>query len=358
MSAQLSLMVTPTKLDNSEEGPPQFYILRDAFWREVPLAGAIGKPSDVRTKMDEQLTTIMAAAVDPAAARPALVVLFREFWATWIPEIVQRQVADLPRTDDDPPCLTLYVHPTLEWIPWELMHDGTDFLGLRHVIARLPIVRRGPAAVPETRVVNRVCSFLAEHLMDPAQEQEWEATFAGLPNGVTVDRFPTNGVWPMADDVTQQASADILHITCHGGLTDTVFNTVWTLNEQKESYAYGLGQNLVGQMRFAVQGGPLVFGNACQGATGVATATGLVPGLAYSFFDTGAVAFVGAFAPITKSLALKFATAFYKHLLEDGLTIGKALWQTKADFKAADEQDPSWLYYCLYGPPSTQFTMP
>ena len=143
MSAQLSLMVTPTKLDNSEEGPPQFYILRDAFWREVPLAGAIGKPSDVRTKMDEQLTTIMAAAVDPAAARPALVVLFREFWATWIPEIVQRQVADLPRTDDDPPCLTLYVHPTLEWIPWELMHDGTDFLGLRHVIARLPIVRRG-----------------------------------------------------------------------------------------------------------------------------------------------------------------------------------------------------------------------
>ena len=52
----------------------------------------------------------------------------------------------------------------------------------------------------------------------------------------------------------------------------------------------------------------------------------------------GAVAFVGAFAPITKSLALKFATAFYKHLLEDGLTIGKALWQTKADFKAADEQ--------------------
>jgi CHAT domain len=355
MSGQVSLMVTPTKLDNNEEGPPQFYVLRGEVWREVPLAGALGKPSDVRTKMDEQLTTIMTS---PVGARAALVNEFGDFWNKWVPETVRVDVADLPRSDGDPPCLLLYVHPTLEWIPWELMHDGTDFLGLRYVIARLPIVRRGPSSMPEKRVVNRVCSFLAENLMDAAQEEEWEQTFAGLPNGVTVDRYPSNGVWPKADDVTQQAGADILHITCHGGLTDAVFNTVWTLNAQLPPHAYGLGQNLVGQMKFADQGGPLVFGNACQGAAGVATATGLVPGLAYSFFDTGATAFVGAFAPITKTLALKFATAFYGHLLGNGLTIGKALWQTKSDFDADDEQDPSWLFYCLYGAPATQFTMP
>ena len=170
MSGQLSLIVTPTKLDNNEEGPPQFYVLRNEVWREVPQIGSVGKPSEVRTTMDDQLTTIMN---NPVGARAALVVQFQQFWATWVPDLVQRDVADLARGDGDPPCLMLYVHPTLEWIPWELMHDGEDFLGLRNVIARLPIVRRGPSSMPETRVVNRVCSFLAENLMDAAQEDEW-----------------------------------------------------------------------------------------------------------------------------------------------------------------------------------------
>lgn len=110
-------------------------------------------------------------------------------------------------------------------------------------------------------------------------------------------------------------------------------------------------------MTFGDQGGPLVFGNACQGAAGAATATGLVPGLAYSFFDNGATAFVGAFAPISKTMALKFATKFYGHLLSNNLGIGSALWRTKSDFKEADEKDPSWLFYCLYGAPGTQFVV-
>jgi CHAT domain-containing protein len=349
-------MVTPTKLDNNEEGPPQFYVLRNAYWREVPVAGgAIGRPSEIRKSMDERLTTIMN---NPIGARPALVVQFRDFWSKWVPESVQREVAELPRTDDDPPCLMLYVHQTLEWIPWELMHDGTDFLGLRYVIARLPIVRRGPSSTVEKRVVQRVSTFLGEHVMDDVQLAEWETTFDGLPNGVAVDRFPTNDVWPTADNVTQQAAqSDILHITCHGGIKDETFNTVWTLNAQGPPHVYGLGTPGVEQMTFGDTGGPLVFGNACQGAAGVATATGLVPGLAYSFFDNGATAFVGAFAPLDKTMALRFSTAFYGHLLTDGLGIGRALWQTKSDFKAADEPNPSWLFYCLYGAPDTQFAV-
>lgn len=353
MTAQLSLMVTPTKLDNNEEGPPQFYVLGNAVWRDVPVAGgALGRPSEIRALMDQRLTTIM---LNPAGSRPALVTQFREFWSNWVPESVQRDVAALARTDDDPPCLVIYVHPTLEWIPWELMHDGTDFLGLRYVIARLPIVRRGPSSMAETRVVRRVCTFLGEHLMDEEQQAEWERTFDGLPNGVTVDRFPTNGVWPTADQVAQEAGADILHITCHGGVQDDTFNTVWTLNAQGQSYVYGLGMPGVEQMEFGGQGGPLVFGNACQGAAGAITATGLVPGLAYSFFNNGATAFIGTFAPISKTMALQFATTFYGHLLRNRLGIGRALLRTKSDFKAAEEQDPSWLFYCLYGAPGTRF---
>jgi hypothetical protein len=355
VSAQLSLMVTPTKLDKDTEGPPQFYILRNSYWREVPLAaGAIEKPSDVRAAMDARLATIMANTV---GALPALVVQFRDFWSQWVPEIVQREVSELAGTAGEPPCLMLYVHQTLEWIPWELMHDGVDFLGLRNVIARVPIVRRGPSSIPDERPVTRICTFLGENLMDAPQQAEWETTFDGLPNGVTVERFPTNGVWPKADDVTQKAGADIIHITCHGGMPDATFNTVWTLNDRLPPHAYGLGTSLVEQMKFGDGGGPLVFGNACQSAAGGTTPGGLVPGLAYSFFNNGATAFVGAFAPISKTLALQFATTFYAHLLKDGLSIGKALWKTKSDFNSAGEQDPSWLFYCLYGTPATRFTV-
>ena len=363
MTAQLSLMVTPTKLtptavDDTTEGPPQFYVLRNTVWRDVPLAASpIGRPSQVKESIEKKLTAIMSApAAEALGAIGALAAQFFQVWSKWIPESIQRELDQLPRTDEDPPCLTLYIHPSLEWIPWELMHDGSDFLGVRYVIARLPIVRRGPASFPAQRHVTRICTFLGEHVMDGPEQAEWEVTFASLPNGTTVERFPENGVWPTADTVTQAAKADILHITCHGGVQDTDWETVWTLNHQGLPFTYGIGQAGVDQMVFADEG-PLVFGNACKSSAGPAASTGLTPGLAYSFFDKGAAAFVGTFAPITKTMALKFATAFYGHLLGDSLGVGAALWRTKSDFKAAGGQDPSWLFYCLYGAPETQFVV-
>lgn len=363
MTAQLSLMVTPTKLtptaaDDTTEGPPQFYVLRNTVWRDVPLsAGPIGRPSEVKESIEKKLTGIMSAP--PTEAHGALGALaghFFQVWSKWIPESIQRELDQLPRSADDPPCVTLYIHQSLEWIPWELMHDGTDFLGVRYVIARLPIVRRGPASLPAQRHVTRICAFLGEHVMDGAEQAEWEGTFAGLPNGTTVERFPENGVWPTADTVTQAAKADILHITCHGGINDPEWETVWTLNHQGLPFTYGIGQAGVDQMAFADEG-PLVFGNACKSSAGAATSTGLTPGLAYSFFDKGAAAFVGTFAPITKTMALKFAAAFYGHLLGESQGVGKALWRTKSDFDVAGETDPSWLFYCLYGAPETQFVV-
>jgi hypothetical protein len=363
VTSQLSLMVTPTKLtptaaDDSAEGPPQFYVLRNTGWRDVPLAARpIGRPSEVKDSIEKKLTAIMSAPLTEAqGALGALAGQFFQVWSKWIPESIQRELDQLPRAADDPPCVSLYIHPSLEWIPWELMHDGTDFLGVRYVIARLPIVRRGPAAVSAQRHVSRICTFLGEHVMDDAEQTEWEGTFSGLPNGTTVERFPENGVWPTADTVTQAAKADILHITCHGGIQDAVLETVWTLNHQGLPFTYGIGQAGVDQMAFADEG-PLVFGNACQSTAGAVTSAGLTPGLAYSFFDKGAAAFVGTFAPITKTMALKFATAFYGYLLGQGQGVGTALWRTKSDFGAAGEADPSWLFYCLYGAPQTQFVV-
>ena len=170
---------------------------------------------------------------------------------------------------------------------------------------------------PAQRHVTRICTF-------PPASTSWTARSRrsgrgpspDLPNGTTVERLPENGAWPTADAATQAARADILHITCHGGIQDADWETVWTLNHQGLPFTLRHRAGRGRPVWPSSDEGPLVFGNARQEAgAGPATATGLTPGLAYSFLDKGAAAFVGTFAPITKTMALKFAAAFYGHLL-------------------------------------------
>ena len=97
-----------------------------------------------------------------------------------------------------------------------------------------------------------------------------------------------------------------------------------------------------------------MFGNACA-SNAAGNQGGLSTGLGTSFFTQGALNFVGTFAPITKSLAIEFARQFYLRLLQDQMPIGKALWATKKHFFDLGGNDPSYLFYCLYGPSETCF---
>jgi hypothetical protein len=94
-----------------------------------------------------------------------------------------------------------------------------------------------------------------------------------------------------------------------------------------------------------------VFGNACASAGADLAA---LQGFGASFMVGGALNFVGTFAPITKTMAVEFAKRFYANLFGDNvrppLPIGEALRATKASFVAQSCTDPSYLFYCLYGP--------
>jgi hypothetical protein len=356
--AELALIVMPTRLDGNVEGPPQFYLLRNGVWRDVPLVSAKpATPTMVRASIQKVLTAIIGGAGGGTAKN--LMAFFANLSAAFLPDRVRSEINALPRTDVDPPRLLIYVHPSLEWIPWELLHDGTGYLGLRCAVARLPLVLQGPAMTNgPVRTVRRVVSFLGNNVIDAQAKAKWQCTFNGLPAGVTLDTFPSSdGIWPTADTVADVKEADILHVTCHGGIEDKTFSGEmgWTLDHQGEEFMYGVNSSLVRQMGSVALSEPLVFGNACASVKNPQDPGGLVPGLATAFFDAGAVNFVGAFAPINGPVAVAFATAFYEHLLVDGQPVGVALWQTKKDFHAAAEQDPSWLFYCLYGSPETTF---
>jgi CHAT domain-containing protein len=266
------------------------------------------------------------------------------------------------------PVLRIHTQSSNEWIPWEVLGDGTDLLGFRFKIARIPIVPHIlEAANNQPHQVRNISNFLGRDVLDPAQRQEWESTFTGLLNPPAVEQlFPAQGDavnFPDLQLVSQNyQNADIVHVMCHGMKEqETVYLTLNHRSTPTSSILFNITPSTLNS--FVFRSRPLVFGNGCtsSGAMGGnQTTIGLMPpGIGASFFSRGALNFVGTFAPVTKKMALEFARKFYEHLLgqngQPGLPIAEALWATKQHFRQANATDPSYLFYCLYGPPDTTY---
>ena len=140
-------------------------------------------------------------------------------------DAIRERLVEVLADGAEPPCVHVYTHPKLEWLPWELLYDGDKFLGLRCRVARLPIVPHGPVNASVHRTVTQAVSFLGSGVFDtPADAphmDRWSSTFASAErHGVIVRRFPVNGDgnWPKLEDVREAQSSDIIHLTCHGGV--------------------------------------------------------------------------------------------------------------------------------------------
>ena len=370
MNADVSLMVLPT---GAQDFLPQILMQRGGVWRDMspPLAvRAAESTMAMRTSIDRLLDQLMAQLRNRAPfSWRALRAEFRGHYGIVVPLEVHTvlQTAAQSASPGEVPVLRIHMHTSTEWIPWEMLHDGTDFLGLRFRIARLPIMSKGPE-LGETgpHPLRCIYSLLAENVFDPQDRGDlrakWKDTFAGLiPATVDESRFPElNGapdVFPTVDQLMESAAGDIVHVTCHGGYRDERGH-YWTLNhESPATSTYHITSTILNDLNLTAR--PLVFGNACASTAAAAGQGGLTPGFGATFFAQGALAFIGTFAPITQQMAVGFAREFYARLLridgEPGLPVGTALWETKHHFKGLADSDPSYLYYCLYGPPETSF---
>jgi hypothetical protein len=368
----ISLMVFPasgTAPSGPDSRPPQFLVHQKGLWRSAKGVPSAPQPlSDVRKNLDKDLLDLMrevGATTDPQPVwswlRTKCIALRQSIMPTDVERLLQDAAGSEAGGSQNPSVLRIYVHPQLEWIPWEILHDGTDYLGLRFQMTRLPIVSDGPDPDDLPHPVALVYNLLGENVVDKTDPlfTTWQSTFHGLIQAAQEMQRPSTDDWPLLaqfDEATSQP-VDILHVTCHGGLTDNSGQSYWTLNEKKDIrwqhriYADALvGRKLTNK--------PLVFGNACassQAAPSSESSITYAPSLGTRFFDHGAVAFVGTFAPISNRLAFDFALHFYRKLLQDGLPVAKALWATKYEYRTNQENDPSWLFYCLFGPAETRF---
>jgi len=330
----------------------------------------------IRRLLDLTLKELMAriAQMPDAVVWPALrAVCLKQLYEQLVPvrlREVLHAAADTAAGDDVP---VLRIHTPIDWIPWELMHDGIDFLGLRFQIARLPIGPNAPTLDGQREhQVHRVYNLLARNLFTKAGLfGQWQQTFVPLLDPAVQEiRFPAAASdgddYPTLGDLEQAMRPDILHITCHGGEVDPDDGKVyWTLDHRAQfHWDYRIKADIVEMLgqttAIFAETRPLVFGNACASARttaagGAASGPGLVPGFGPVFFAQGAAAFIGTFVPITETLSVQFACTFYERLLHDGLPIAQALWATKRYFRDQGGNDPSYLFYCLYGLPETRF---
>jgi hypothetical protein len=350
------------------DGPPLVFLEDGGIWRDMSVPQtAVVTQTEIKTDLEQHLAQLMRkvggnppALVPPDG--PGFKVKFKVSYDRLLPTEVGealRKVADQADVAGGPrPLLQIFLKPGLEWIPWELLHDGKDFIGLRFAVSRLPILREPLDLGNERqRHVSSVFSLLARDVLADGVLADWKTTFDHFGmNGEWEHRFPSGeDDYPSVNQLESASStADIIHLTCHGGLKKGN-NYYWTLDHlNPQTFDYDIDSDFAAHTPMAKR--PLVFGNACASIATKVEDLGAMHGFGSNFMIGGALNFVGTFAPITKTMAVTFAKLFYQKLLGvPGLPIARALLETKLKFKEENCQDPSYLFYCLYGPPDITY---
>jgi len=251
--------------------------------------------------------------------------------------------------------------------PWELMHDGSNFLCLRHYLGRFVNSRTSSpttqqvtdrwekpfdslsvlvVAVPKPNPRDGV-----EYPPLPSAENELDTlvnTLTGIPDvdvKVLKGREATyTGFFRALKDPYH-----IIHYCGHARVDNaSPIRSSLVLHDQSVATGY--------LSKFVARAKPILcFINACETAMVAAgNQTFNFFGLARAFLDTGAY-LLGSRWKINDALAAQFAPAFYTSLLQKGDPLGKAVCDARLVCYKKAPDDFAWASYVLYGDPRVGF---
>jgi photosystem II stability/assembly factor-like uncharacterized protein len=270
-------------------------------------------------------------------------------YGLFLPPIVQNALREL-----DAP---LVITTNDAEIPWELLHNGRDFLGLRAPLARRLMVSRWVAGGEAALAAEPNFLLVADPLGDlPEAEAEADGLMAMLEaRGVPYDllRGP-RATYVGVQQALLSGRYQVIHYTGHA-----VFDP--RRPERTGLKLAGERMLLASQIEGVLRGHPLVFLNACSSAREAERQVAYVgpqaEGLAAAFLAGGAAGFVGAQWPIFDRGSRDFAFAFYQRLL-DGASIGEALRVARSDGRARRPTDATWASFVFYGNPALRLAEP
>jgi CHAT domain-containing protein len=258
--------------------------------------------------------------------------------------------------------------------PWELMHDGTDFLCLKHAMGRF--VNGSSFVPPQQRTVSQLgtllnsLSILLISVPNPQprgenNEEQYPALLwaddemteiceilEGI-DGINLEILSGNkATYDAVYDALKRGPYQIIHFIGHAKFSEKRYASALVLND------HNMPTGAV--TRFFSKSPPvLCFVNACETAR-FNVSKGWkdrydVFGLARAFLETGAY-LLGSRWEINDKAAVRFAKKFYSSLLQSGEPLGKAVLEGRKACKEDSSLDNfAWASYILYGDPRVCF---
>jgi CHAT domain-containing protein len=253
--------------------------------------------------------------------------------------------------------------------PWELMHDGEEFLCLRHCVGRFvnaasatnqPVARSMWQSAKPERLSMLLISV-------PAPQPRSSQTFDRL----TAAEAETEAIIETLQPVREHLKLDVL--ARQKATLAEVFRTLQK-NEYQIIHFCGHARFRSDEPRlsslalhdqdmttgavvsFISEARPvLCFINACESAKAVAAKERLdIYGLAQALLETGAY-LLGSRLRVDDEAAAVFARTFYGALFKEGKPLGEAIRGGRVACKKARPDAFAWASYVLYGDPRVCF---
>lgn len=229
-------------------------------------------------------------------------------------------------------------------VPWELLHDGRDFLGLRHDLGRRMVGKR---PVVGGRSISRVgrALIVGDTIGDLPSAREEVAKVAAWLGGRGIEcKVLLGHEATVLDVVTELASDetpyDLFHFCGHVATGDGTTGLMMH------------GRQLLGAVALQTLSScgapPVAFINGCASAGG-----GEVASMCMSFMSLGAKTVVGTRTEVADEGAWQFAAEFYGRLLA-GEPAGAGVRAARAALR--ERPDAAWASFILYGDPAVGIT--
>jgi CHAT domain-containing protein len=283
-----------------------------------------------------------------------------------IPNDVQIELAD------DDLFVEIGVDEALLEYPWELLHDGSEFLCLRHPVGRFVNVTR--AAIPGSKRPTPIgvgpLSVLLISVPAPQPRKNGAEVYDPLPGveeeteaiaTVITDLGPLSDLeilkgkdatWSAVAKALKQKRYHIVHYCGHA-----FFDSSNPINSSLALHDLNM---TAGHIRGLCRNAPpvLFFINGCESTVGRGAGDEWknrydIFGLARAFLETGAY-LLGNRWRVNDKGAANFAKAFYKDALAEQ-PIGRAVREARKACKDLAPDDFAWASYVYYGDPRIRF---
>lgn len=238
-------------------------------------------------------------------------------------------------------------------IPWELMHDGKNFLCLEHPLGISPMgKRRFPDMDTKIKDKTRVL-FITDTKDDLPETREETEKIASILDGYDkvehMILMSKDATYSNVRSLLLHQHFDIIHFATHAKFNDTAAEESGIVLHDGILKARELYNTLAPEPPW------LVFMNSCESGKSkdltYMEKHGELTGMALAFCGAGTSIYIGTTCLVNDTSASQIAINFYRHLMNH-TGVGESLRKAKLEFRDKYREDYSWCSFVLYGDPT------